>query len=347
MAAGKLGPTNYPNGEAVATFFGGVFARAIGKAAPNMKIIFAGTPPFSVPALEALTDAGHEIALVLTQPDRPAGRGMKTTASAVKLLAQQRKFSLLQPYSLKQAEFHAQLAAIGADIMVVAAYGLILPSAVLNIPRLGCLNIHASLLPRWRGAAPIQRAILAGDRETGITIMQMDQGLDTGAILLQRSIAIARDDTAQTLHDKLALLGALCIVEALPCLQQGRLSAIPQNEVIASYAPKLEKDEAKIDWRLSAESISRAVRAFNPRPGACSQVREIPMKVWQACVAADATGKPGEIVAAGRNGIVVVCGEGSLILEIVQKSDGKKLTAAQFLTGHPLRPADRFECRND
>lgn len=308
-----------------------------------MKIIFAGTPPFSVPALQALTAAGHEIALVLTQPDRPAGRGMKTTVGAVKLLAQQRKFPLLQPYSLKQAEFHAQLAAIGADIMVVAAYGLILPSAVLNIPRLGCLNIHASLLPRWRGAAPIQRAILAGDRETGITIMQMDQGLDTGAILLQRSIAIVRDDTAQTLHDKLALLGAPCIVEALARLQQERLSAIPQNEAVARYAPKLQKDEAEIDWQLSAQSISQAVRAFNPRPGACSQVRGIHMKVWQASVSGDTAGEPGEIVAASRDGIVVVCGEGSLILEIVQKSAGKKLTAAQFLTGHPLHPGDRFE----
>ncbi|MDN5836373.1 MAG: methionyl-tRNA formyltransferase, partial [Nitrosospira sp.] len=306
-----------------------------------MKIIFAGTPPFSVPALEALTDAGYEIALVLTQPDRPAGRGMKTTASAVKLLAQQRQFSLLQPCSLKQPEVHAQLAAINADIMVVAAYGLILPSAVLNIPHFGCLNIHASLLPRWRGATPIQRAILAGDRETGITIMQMDQGLDTGAILLQRSMAIAQDDTAQTLHDKLALLGAFCIVEALTRLQQGRLPAIPQNEVIATYAPKPEKNEAEIDWRLSAESIGRTVRAFNPRPGARSQVRGIPMKIWQASVAGDAAGKPGEIVAAGRDGIAVVCGEGSLMLQIVQKYDGKKLTAGQFLTGHPLRPGDR------
>ena len=317
-----------------------------------MKIIFAGTPPFSVPALEALTAAGHEIALVLTQPDRPAGRGMKVTESAVKLLAQQRKFSLLQPYSLKQPELHAQLNAIDADVMVVAAYGLILPSTVLSIPRLGCLNIHASLLPRWRGAAPIQRAILAGDRETGITIMRMDQGLDTGAILLQRSVAIAQEDTAQTLHDRLALLGALCIVEALTRLQQGKLSAIPQNEVAARYAPKLEKDEAEIDWRSSAESISRAVRAFNPRPGAHSRVRGMPVKIWQASVAADAAatiGKPGEIVATSHDGIVVACGEGLLVLEIVQKSGGKKLTATQFLLGHPLQPGDCFqpECRND
>jgi len=312
-----------------------------------MKIIFAGTPPFSAPALEALTNAGHEIALVLTQPDRPAGRGMKTTASTVKLLAQRHKLALLQPHSLKQPELHAQLDAVGADVMVVAAYGLILPAAVLNIPRLGCLNIHASLLPRWRGAAPIQRAILAGDPETGITIMQMDQGLDTGAILLQRSIAIAQDDTAQTLHDRLALLGALCLVETLAHLHERKLSAIPQNEIAATFAPKLEKYEAEIDWRLSAENISRAVRAFNPRPGAYSRVCGTSMKIWQASVAAHAPGKPGEIVAIGRDGIVVVCGEGTLVLEIVQKYDGKKLSAAEFLLGHALQPGDCFECRDD
>ncbi|MDE2366480.1 MAG: methionyl-tRNA formyltransferase, partial [Betaproteobacteria bacterium] len=252
-----------------------------------MKIIFAGTPPFSTPALAALADAGHEIGLVLTQPDRPAGRGMKTAASAVKLLAQERKFTLLQPESLKQSELHARLAAAGADIMVVVAYGLILPLAVLTIPRFGCLNIHASLLPRWRGAAPIERAILAGDRETGITIMQMDRGLDTGAILLQRSIPIAPDDTAQTLRDKLASLGAYCIVEALTHLQQRTLTATPQDESGATYASKLEKREAEIDWRSDAESISCAVRAFNPYPGAHSRVHGISVKVWQAGIAAD------------------------------------------------------------
>lgn len=311
-----------------------------------MKIIFAGTPPFSVPALEALASAGHEIALVLTQPDRPSGRGMKPTASAIKLLAQQRKFTLLQPYSLKQPELHTQLAVIGADVMVVVAYGLILPSAVLNIPRLGCLNIHASLLPRWRGAAPIQRAILAGDRETGITIIQMDRGLDTGAILLRRNIAIAQEDTAQTLHDGLALVGALCIVEALAHLHERKLSEVPQNEIAATYAPKLEKNEAEIDWQLSAENISRVVRAFNPRPGAYSRVRGLPLKIWQARVATDAAGKPGEIVAAGRDGIVVVCGEGALVLETLQKSDGKKMSAGQFLSGHSLQPGDCFEPRS-
>ncbi len=312
-----------------------------------MKIIFAGTPAFAARALEALLEAGHEIALVLTQPDRPAGRGMQVTASAVKALAQQYELALLQPHSLKQSGLDTQLAAIGADVMVVAAYGLILPTAILNIPRLGCLNIHASLLPRWRGAAPIQRAILAGDRETGITIMQMDQGLDTGAMLLQRSIPIAPDDTAQTLHDKLALMGAHCIVEVLTLLQQGRLAATAQDETAASYAPKLEKIEADIDWQLDAEQINRAVRAFNPHPGAHSRVRGIPLKIWQVEVAASAAGNPGEVVATGREGITVVCGNGTLVLKMVQKPGGKKMNAGEFLAGYPLQPGDRFKYRDD
>jgi methionyl-tRNA formyltransferase len=310
-----------------------------------MRIIFAGTPPFAAPALQSLLNAGHEAALVLTQPDRPAGRGMKTASSVIKLLAQEYKLALLQPHSLKQPELCGLLDAARADVMVVAAYGMILPSAVLSIPRLGCLNIHASLLPRWRGAAPIQRAILAGDRETGITVMQMDRGLDTGAMLLQKSIPINQDDTAQTLHDRLALLGAQCIVEALALLQQGKLCAIPQDETAATYASKPEKYEAEIDWRLHAKDINRTVRAFNPRPGAHSQIAGVPMKIWQASVRADSARKPGEVVAVTRDGIVVACGEGSLVLEIVQKSGGKKLNAAEFLSGHPLRPGDRFEHR--
>ena len=312
-----------------------------------MKIIFAGTPAFAARALEALLEAGHEVALVLTQPDRPAGRGMQTTASAVKMLAQQRKLALLQPHSLKQSELETQLAAIGADVMIVAAYGLILPTAILNIPRLGCLNIHASLLPRWRGAAPIQRAILAGDRETGITIMQMDQGLDTGAMLLQRSIPIAQDETAQTLHDKLALMGASCIVEVLTLLQQGKLTATAQDETAASYAPKLEKAEAEIDWRLDAEQINRAVRAFDPHPGAYSRMRGTLLKIWQTEIAASTAGRPGEVVATGRAGITVACGNGTLLLKIIQKPGGKKMSAAEFLAGYPLQPGDCFECRND
>ncbi len=309
-----------------------------------MKIIFAGTPPFAAVALEALIGAGYEVTLVLTQPDRPSGRGMKAVASPIKLLALQHGLTLLQPATLKQPELHALLQAAGSDMMVVAADGLILPAPVLRIPRLGCLNIHASLLPRWRGAAPIQRAILAGDKETGITIMQMDQGLDTGAILLQRTVPIAYDDTAQTLHDKLAMLGAQCIVEAATNLRQGTLIGFPQNEDAATYAPKLEKDEAEISWRLSAEVARRAVQAFNPRPGAYARISGLSLKIWQASVGTDIVGAPGEIVATGRNGITVACGQGTLVLEVVQKAGAKKMPAAEFLSGHPLRPGDRFEC---
>ncbi len=314
-----------------------------------MKVIFAGTPPFAACALEALIAAGHEIALVLTRPDRPAGRGMKTAGSAVKLTAQRYGLCLLQPASLNQSELHAQLGAVGADFMVVAAYGMILPPPVLPIPGSGCLNIHASLLPRWRGAAPIERAILAGDHETGITIMQMDPGLDTGAILLARGIAIAPDDTSRTLHDKLASLGAHCIVEALALLEKGKLLARPQDEAGATYAPKIGKEEAEIDWQRDAAYLSRAVRAFNPRPGAYSRLKGTSIKMWRARMAADDSGtaerRPGEILSTGRDGIAVACGRGTLILETMQKAGGKELSAHEFLSGFPLTPGDCFDPR--
>ena len=308
-----------------------------------MRIIFAGTPVFAATALDALLNADHEIVLVLTQPDRPAGRGMKTAASAVKLLAQQQDLALLQPLTLKSAEIQTQLLALTADVMIVAAYGLILPEAVLRIPRLGCLNIHASLLPRWRGAAPIQRAILAGDYETGITIMQMDAGLDTGAILLKRSIAITPDDTTQSLHDKLGLLGAQSIVEALVLLQQGKLVPTVQDETLACYAAKIKKAEAEIDWQQSAEQIDRVVRTFNPNPGAYTYFRDIILKLWQAkVVAGRAAGKPGEIISVDREGITVACGSNMLQVEIVQKPGGKKLSSADFLAGNNLQPGENF-----
>lgn len=307
-----------------------------------MKIIFAGTPQFAAHALEALITEGHEIALALTQPDRPAGRGMKLNASAVKILAQKHKITLLQPRSLKQPEIHEQLNKICADIMVVAAYGLILPAIILNTPRLGCINIHASLLPHWRGAAPIQRAILAGEQETGITIMQMDQGLDTGDILLQRSIPILHNDNTNTLYDKLAILGANCVVETLNLLKNEKIVAAPQTEKNVSYAPKLEKGEAKINWQLSAEKISYTVRAFNPRPGAHSAIHGFPLKIFQARPITNTMGNPGEILSTGQEGIVVACGKGSLVLEIVQKPGGKKLSAAEFLAGHSLKPGNYF-----
>lgn len=312
-----------------------------------MKIIFAGTPIFAATALDALIKAGHEIGLVLTQPDRPAGRGMKAVASAVKLLAQQHDLALFQPLTLKASGLQAQLKALNADVMVVAAYGLVLPEMILNIPRLGCLNIHASLLPRWRGAAPIQRAILAGDQETGITIMQMDAGLDTGAILLKHSIVIAQEDTAQSLHDKLSLLGAQSIVEALILLQQGKLVPIMQDEILARYAAKIKKTEAEIDWQQTAEQIDRVVRAFNPSPGGYTYFKGIVLKIWQAkIVVGEIVGKPGEIVAADREGIAVACGSGMLRIEMVQKPGGKKLSTADFLAGNNLQPGEYFSVVN-
>lgn len=316
-----------------------------------MRIIFAGTPVFATHALDALIKAGHEIVLVLTQPDRPAGRGMKLTASPVRVLAQEQGLAVLQPESLRQPEVCARLMDAGADIMVVVAYGLILPAPVLVVPRFGCFNIHASLLPRWRGAAPIQRAILAGDTETGITIMQMDAGLDTGAMLLQEGLLVRYDDTAQTLHDKLASMGGRLVVEALSQLQQGRLKAVPQGPD-ASYAPKITKTEAEIDWHQSATSIHRAIRAFNPYPGTFSRLNGMVLKIWQASVANKesinaVTGQPGEIIAVGDNTVAVACGEGILSLEVLQKPGGKRLDAAGFLAGHALRPGARFSCRND
>ena len=308
-----------------------------------MKIIFAGTPQFAAYALEALITEGHEIVLVLTQPDRPAGRGMKLNASAVKLLAQQHNLTLLQPQTLKDPEIHKQLNKICADIAVVAAYGHILPTSILNNPRLGCINIHASLLPRWRGAAPIQRAILSGDQETGITIMQMDQGLDTGDILLKKSIPILHNDNTKILYDKLAILGAECVVETLNLLKNQKIVAIPQNEQEACYAPKLKKEEAKINWKLSAKEISNSIRAFNPHPGAHSMIDGFSLKIFQARPTKSIMGFPGEILSTGQEGIVVACGKDALMLEIVQKPGGIKLSAAKFLAGHSLKPGSYFK----
>ncbi|WP_295625805.1 methionyl-tRNA formyltransferase [uncultured Nitrosomonas sp.] len=311
-----------------------------------MKIIFAGTPVFAAAALEGLIHAGHQIAMVLTQPDRPAGRGMKTVASAVKLLAQQHDLAILQPPTLKTPEIQAQLEALHADVMIVAAYGLILPQAVLDVPRHGCLNIHASILPRWRGAAPIQRALLAGDDETGITIMQMDAGLDTGNILLKHEMKIAPDDTTQSLHDRLSLLGALSIVETLVQLQQGKLVPVAQNEEQACYATKITKAEAEINWRLPAEQIDRVVRAFNPTPGAYTSFQGMVLKIWQAKIVAGEPGQPGEIVAANRDGISVTCGFGLLQVEMLQKPGGKKMNVADFLTGNNFQPGECFTLVN-
>jgi len=310
-----------------------------------MKIIFAGTPVFAATALDALIHENHDIALVLTQPDRPAGRGMKMVASAVKQLAQTNNLRLLQPATLKTPEIQAQLHEINADVMIVAAYGLILPEVVLKIPRFGCLNIHASLLPRWRGAAPIQRAILAGDLETGITIMQMDTGLDTGAMLLKEYIPVAHNDTAQTLHDKLSEMGAKAIVKTLPLMQQKKITPVEQDESQACYARKITKAEAQIDWNETAEQIDRMIRAYNPAPGAFTSFSGHTIKIWQASLIklSTPTGQAGKVLSTGRNGITVACGDGFIQLEIIQRSGGKRLTASEFLAGFEMQPGDCFD----
>lgn len=303
-----------------------------------MKLIFAGTPEFSAHALRAILAANHQVELVLTQPDRPSGRGMALHPSPVKTLAQASGIEVFQPTTLRDAAAQEHIRAVNADAMIVAAYGLILPQAVLDIPRLGCLNIHASLLPRWRGAAPIQRAILAGDTETGVCIMQMDAGLDTGPVLLSASVPICDDDTAATLHDTLADLGARLIVEAL-AKQPAAMRAQPESGV--TYANKIEKAEAVLDWRLPATSLARQVRAFNPFPGAVADLEGLSIKIWRA-ETADIKGMPGAVLSVDRDGIVVACGDGALRLAELQKAGGKRLSAAQFIAGNPLLPGAIF-----
>ena len=313
-----------------------------------MKIIFAGTPQFAASAVTAL-HREHQVVAVLTQPDRPAGRGMQLAASPVKKFALQHGLAVLQPVTLKSEEAQRSIAALDADVMVVAAYGLILPKAVLQLPRHGCLNIHASLLPRWRGAAPIQRAILAGDTETGITIMQMDEGMDTGDILLRHACPIGKNDTAQTLHDKLAEMGAGSILEALRLLQAGRLAPIKQDNSAACYAAKLTKSEAQIDWKQDARQIERAVRAYNPFPVCHARLRGVTIKVWQAAlctdkrVESDENNSPGRVIGVGKSGVTVACGKGALCLEVLQRPGGKAQPAEQFLQAMPVEVGDDFD----
>ncbi len=303
-----------------------------------MTLIFAGTPPFAAVALDALVEAGFAIGLVLTQPDRPAGRGLRTHESAVKLRAQAHGLALAQPANLKDPGIQATLSAVGAQAMVVAAYGLILPPAVLNIPARGCLNIHASLLPRWRGAAPIQRALLAGDTETGITIMQMDEGLDTGPMLLQQRVAIAGDDTGATLHDKLARVGAGAMVQAL----RTPFAARAQDSALATYAEKITKAEAAIDWARDAGAICRQVRAFNPTPGAATAWNGSVLKIWRATVAENGGASPGTVVKVDSDGIIVAAGSQAVKITELQKAGGKRLPAAQFLAGAALAAGSRL-----
>jgi len=311
-----------------------------------MKIIFAGTPEFAAVALQALLAAGFDIPLVLTQPDRPAGRGLQMHASAVKNLAQARGIPVAQPISLRldgkypdiAREAQTQLQSTPHDAMVVVAYGLILPPSVLDLPRLGCINIHGSLLPRWRGAAPIHRAIEAGDRETGVTIMGMEEGLDTGPMMLMRSVPIADDDSTGSLHDKLAALGAGMIVEVMQALANGKLSTTPQPHEGVTYAAKIAKEEAPLDFRASAATLARKIRAFNPFPGATGEFGATTIKLWQARALSESSPlPPGTIIAAdAARGVLVACGEGVLRLTELQRSGGKRLPAAEFLKGLPM-----------
>lgn len=309
-----------------------------------MKIIFAGTPEFAVPALAALIDAGHEIVMVLTQPDRPAGRGMQLKASPVKQLALSHNLAIFQPTSLKPIEVQAQIAATQADVMIVAAYGLIIPTSVLQMPKLGCYNIHASLLPRWRGAAPIHRALLAGDTETGVTIMEVVPALDAGAMISKGIVPITDNDTTQSLHDKLATLGAELMVKAMQNLaENGVLTSTIQDESLVTYAHKLEKAESAIDWHKSAIEISRQVRGFNPFPVATAQFRNETCRIWFAKAIVNNMNKnsAGEIVSL-EGGINVACGDGTLQISELQMPGGKRQSAQQFAQGQHLKIGEFF-----
>jgi methionyl-tRNA formyltransferase len=298
----------------------------------SLRIAFAGTPQFAVPALRMLLASGHRIVGVLTQPDRPAGRGQQLRSSPVKLLAAEHGLPVAQPPTLKTSEGRADLERWAPDLLVVVAYGLILPAAVLGLPRLGCLNIHGSLLPRWRGAAPIQRAILAGDAETGVTIMQLDAGLDTGPMLLERRRPIHSHDTAGDLHDALAELGAAALADALEAMVTGRMVARPQPEIGATYAPKIEKAEAKLDWTASAIEIDRRVRAFNPWPMAETSFAGEPLRVLRARIAdqpaTDAA--PGTLLGIAEDGLRVACGDGVLAIRELQRAGKRPVSARDF-----------------
>ena len=297
----------------------------------SLRIIFAGTPDFAARHLDALLTSGHQIVGVFTQPDRPAGRGKKLMPGPVKVLAETHGLPVFQPASLRPEENQKLVADLNADVMVVVAYGLILPKAVLDMPRLGCVNVHGSLLPRWRGAAPIQRALWAGDAETGVTIMKMDIGLDTGDMLYKLACPITAEDTSATLYDKLADLGPQGLIETLQQLADNTATPEVQDEAQVTYAEKLSKEEARIDWSLSAAQLERCIRAFNPWPMSWLMIDEQPVKVWKASVInGNASAEPGTIIDASKNGIQVATGEGILNLESLQPA-GKKAMSAQDL----------------
>jgi methionyl-tRNA formyltransferase len=311
-----------------------------------MQVGFAGTPAFAATALDAILRAAFPVALVLTRPDRPQGRGLRTQPSPVKALAEARRIAVLQPSTLKSAEARAEALAIPLDVLVVAAYGLLLPPEVLAWPRHGCINIHASLLPRWRGAAPIERAILAGDAETGICLMQMDEGLDTGPVIDRVRLPIAADETAGDLAARLAAAGATAIVAALERLRDaGSLPATAQPVDGVTHAPKIMKSEAAVDWNLAAAEVARRVRAFNPAPGATTALGGQPVKLWRAepLAAAASAGRPGEVLATELSGIVVACGDGALRIVELQGAGGRRMAAAAFVAGRRLARGDAFD----
>ncbi|WP_264769599.1 methionyl-tRNA formyltransferase [Coxiella burnetii] len=301
----------------------------------SLKIVFAGTPQFAVPTLRALIDSSHRVLAVYTQPDRPSGRGQKIMESPVKEIARQNEIPIIQPFSLRDEVEQEKLIAMNADVMVVVAYGLILPKKALNAFRLGCVNVHASLLPRWRGAAPIQRAILAGDRETGISIMQMNEGLDTGDLLAKSACVISSEDTAADLHDRLSLIGADLLLESLAKLEKGDIKLEKQDEASATYASKIQKQEALIDWRKSAVEIARQVRAFNPTPIAFTYFEGQPMRIWRATVVDEKTDfEPGVLVDADKKGISIAAGSGILRLHQLQLPGKRVCSAGDFINAH-------------
>lgn len=303
----------------------------------SFRIIFAGTPAFAATILQVLLAAGQQIVAVYTQSDKPAGRGQKLSASPVKQQALAYQIPVYQPTILGDPRVQTELQSFQADLMIVVAYGLILPAPVLTIPRLGCINVHASLLPRWRGAAPIQRALLAGDTETGITIMQMDQGLDTGAILHRQICPIRANDTAATLHDRLMELGAQALLTTLTGLAEGKVMMQQQDNALATYAHKMSKEEAAIDWRKPAVIIEREIRAFNPWPIAFTKVEGQILRIWQAELVPGAlSGEPGEIVDVSPAGVTVVTGHGLLRLITVQFPGGRVLSVKDILNAKPL-----------
>ncbi|NRH27503.1 methionyl-tRNA formyltransferase [Pseudomonas sp. MS19] len=294
-----------------------------------LRIVFAGTPEFAAEHLKALLGTSHQIVAVYTQPDRPAGRGQKLMPSPVKQLALEHDIPVYQPQTLRDADAQAELASLQADLMVVVAYGLILPQVVLDTPRLGCINSHASLLPRWRGAAPIQRAIEAGDRESGVTVMQMEAGLDTGPMLLKTHTPISAEDTGGSLHDRLASLGPAAVIEAIAGLAAGTLKGEVQNDALATYAHKLNKEQAQLDWSRPAGELELLIRAFNPWPICQSSLNGAALKVHAAKLG-EGSGKPGEILAASKEGLTVACGSGALLLTRLQLPGGKALNFADL-----------------